>query len=84
MEVADTVIVGNMLSVLFPKSVVHSMFLHGLNKRVWALLSIHIYFKKVAEFVYIVRLYYSDACHYISCCPMAKVLHMHAKDRVQS
>ena len=36
------------------------------------------YLRKVAELVYyyIARLYYSDACHYISCCPMAKVLHM--------
>jgi len=34
------------------------------------------YLRKVAELVYIARLYYSDACHYISCCLMAKVLHM--------
>ena len=34
------------------------------------------YLGKVAELVYIAILYYSDACHYISCCPMAKVLHM--------
>ena len=30
----------------------------------------------VAELVYIARLCYYDACHYISCCPKAKVLHM--------
>ena len=34
------------------------------------------YLRKVAELVYIARLYYSDACHYIFCCTMAKVLHM--------
>jgi len=31
---------------------------------------------KVAEPAYIARLYHSDVCHYISCCPMAKVLYM--------
>jgi len=30
----------------------------------------------VAELVYIARLYYSDTCHYISCCTMAKRLYM--------
>ena len=34
------------------------------------------YLRKVAELVYIARLYYPDTCHYISCCPMAKVFHM--------
>ena len=34
------------------------------------------YLRKVAELVYIARLYFPDACHYIFCSPMAKVLHM--------
>jgi len=36
------------------------------------------YLGKVAEldYIHVARLYYSDACHYISCCPTVKVLHM--------
>ena len=36
----------------------------------------NIFLRKAAELVYIARLYYSNACHCISCYPMAKVLHM--------